>query len=962
MSSLSGGTGSGGRRGRGRSSSRSESSMRSGTPSSVGGDGLSEITSGMSTVSLSLSRTTPLSHRSRSIETSTSTQLEEVTELLKRPSTGTVGRWIPLTANYYEMDIARQFVIHRYEIAITRPGKSTKLSRDICREVFWRAAREYRDLFGKYANLVYDDANCLWTADKLLFRGGTEHIALTKETRAGRRVEYVIDIKYTTSAVVDVRALNDNDRSISAQFLDSLITQSIRCPLRAISSFFYPFGRSVYLIPNPERRMGWSVPVGSGIEAWTGLHGAVKIDQNGAPLFNADVSTSVFYKVRMHVIDFYLEVLNEFRGRSLMRREDLEGCRGLAMDASQRNSLKKALNGIKLCVLYGDEEGRKREYKFVDVCGPATATTFVYKDRNDPNAQGIEVTIEEYFARVKGIKLRFPNLPVLHVGSKQRMILIPMELLMISDKAQKVVGELSEFQKAKIIRGCSMTPIERRERIEYMINGQDLDNDDFLVNYGVSLSKNMIRIGGRVIDPPRLELYTKPDSEPFYLDVKDGKWPLCNQLTASPGNMLFAAVIVDRCLKENDFYNGYRNLVIACQLFGMKFITQEPLTADWDTRDDLRPLVIGLREQAARRSLHANLVLFFIMQSKHPLTYARIKTVCDVEEGVGCQVILAKTFRNMINGNPETNSTAHNIVLKINVRMGGINNKIHRSYEIWPKFANMADPTIFVGIDVTHPGPGRSGNSIAAVVASVDVDASRYGVSIKVQRPDAERVVYVVDALKERLISFYKSSGRSPNHIIIYRDGISETEFLNTAREELTSVMAACKKLDADYSPTISYVVVQKRHHTRFFVESPTDARGSGNIPPGTVVDERVVSPSLFDFFLSSHLGAVGTSRPSHYYVLHDTWNLTANEWQQLTFALCHLYGRCNRSVSIPAPVYYAHLACARASVHDSYLFGYRSSSSRHSSREGASSKMEPQHMHQQAITVNRDAPAMYFI
>lgn len=57
------------------------------------------------------------------------------------------------------------------------------------------------------------------------------------------------------------------------------------------------------------------------------------------------------------------------------------------------------------------------------------------------------------------------------------------------------------------------------------------------------------------------------------------------------------------------------------------------------------------------------------------------------------------------------------------------------------------------------------------------------------------------------------------------RDGISETEFLNTAREELTSVMAACKKLDGDYSPTISYVVVQKRHHTRFFVESPTDAR-----------------------------------------------------------------------------------------------------------------------------------------
>ncbi|KHN71070.1 Uncharacterized protein Tcan_02543 [Toxocara canis] len=238
----------------------------------------------------------------------------------------------------------------------------------------------------------------------------------------------------------------------------------------------------------------------------------------------------------------------------------------------------------------------------------------------------------------------------------------------------------------------------------------------------------------------------------------------------------------------------------------------------------------------------------------------------------------------------------------------------------WPKFANKNDPTIFVGIDVTHPKPGRPGNSIAAVVASTDVDATRYEVSVKVQRADAERVVYVVDALKERLISFYRNSGCSPNHIVIYRDGISETEFLNTTREELTSAMAACKKLDPDYSPTISYVVVQKRHHTRFFVENPSDARGSGNIPPGTVVDERVVSPCLFDFFLSSHLGAIGTSRPGHYYVLHDTWNLSADEWQQLTFALCHIYARCNRSVSIPAPVYYAHLACARAAVHNADL------------------------------------------
>jgi len=35
-----------------------------------------------------------------------------------------------------------------------------------------------------------------------------------------------------------------------------------------------------------------------------------------------------------------------------------------------------------------------------------------------------------------------------------------------------------------------------------------------------------------------------------------------------------------------------------------------------------------------------------------------------------------------------------------------------------------------------------------------------------------------------------------------------------------------------------------------------------------------------------------------------------------VTYQLCHLYGRCPRSVSIPAPVYYAHLVAARARSH----------------------------------------------
>ncbi|XP_064115911.1 protein argonaute-2-like [Macrobrachium nipponense] len=47
-----------------------------------------------------------------------------------------------------------------------------------------------------------------------------------------------------------------------------------------------------------------------------------------------------------------------------------------------------------------------------------------------------------------------------------------------------------------------------------------------------------------------------------------------------------------------------------------------------------------------------------------------------------------------------------------------------------------------------------------------------------------------------------------------------------------------------------------------------------------------------------------------------DDSDLNMDQLEELTYAMCHLYSRCTRSVSIPAPAYYAHLAAFRAKVH----------------------------------------------
>ena len=60
-------------------------------------------------------------------------------------------------------------------------------------------------------------------------------------------------------------------------------------------------------------------------------------------------------------------------------------------------------------------------------------------------------------------------------------------------------------------------------------------------------------------------------------------------------------------------------------------------------------------------------------------------------------------------------------------------------------------------------------------------------------------------------------------------------------------------------------------HFFRFFPQSERDGDKSGNCPAGTVVDREVAHPTEFDFYLQSHGGLLGTSRPAHYSVcLHQ--------------------------------------------------------------------------------------------
>ena len=70
---------------------------------------------------------------------------------------------------------------------------------------------------------------------------------------------------------------------------------------------------------------------------------------------------------------------------------------------------------------------------------------------------------------------------------------------------------------------------------------------------------------------------------------------------------------------------------------------------------------------------------------------------------------------------------------------------------------------------------------------------------------------------------------------------------------ELTAIRRATQRVEQGYQPKITFLVVQKRHHTRFF-PGPQDADGKNrNVPAGTIVDTNITHPTEMDFYLVSH-------------------------------------------------------------------------------------------------------------
>ncbi|GFS34116.1 Stabilizer of iron transporter SufD / Polynucleotidyl transferase [Actinidia rufa] len=812
-----------------------------------------------------------------------------------RPGKGSTGTRCIVKANHFFAELPDKD-LHQYDVSIT----PEVTSRGVNRAVMEQLVKLYRESHLGKRLPAYDGRKSLYTAGPLPFISKEFKITLIDEDdgsgSARRDREFKVVIKLAARADLHHLGMFLQGRQADAP---QEALQVLDIVLRELPTMRYcPVGRSFYS-PN----LGTRQPLGEGLESWRGFYQSIRPTQMGLSL-NIDMSSTAFIEP-LPVIDFVAQLLN--RDVSFRPLSDAD-----------RVKIKKALRGVKVEVTH--RGNMRRKYRISGLTSQATRElTFPVDER------GTMKSVVEYFQETYGFAIQHTQWPCLQVGNPQRPNYLPMEVCKIVE-GQRYSKRLNERQITALLKVTCQRPRDREGDILETVRHNAYANDPYAREFGIKISEKLASVEARVLPAPWLK-YNDGGREKDCLP-QVGQWNMMNKKMVNGGSVNFWICINFSRNVQDTVTRGFCNeLAQMCVISGMVF-NREPVLPPINARPDQVERVLKARFHDAMtklRPLGKELdLLIAILPDNNGSLYGELKRICETDLGIISQCCLTKHVFKM------SKQYLANVSLKINVKVGGRNTVLVDALSrCLPIVSDV--PTIIFGADVTHPHPGEdSSPSIAAVVASQDwPEVTKYAGLVCAQEHRQELIQDLFKSwedpvrgnvtggmIKELLISFRRSTGQKPERIIFYRDGVSEGQFYQVLFYELEAIRKACHSLEPTYQPQVTFVVVQKRHHTRLFASNHHDRNAvdrSGNILPGTVVDSKICHPTEFDFFLCSHAGIQGTSRPAHYHVLWDENNFTADELQSLTNNLCYTYARCTRSVSIVPPAYYAHLAAFRA-------------------------------------------------
>jgi aubergine-like protein len=290
-------------------------------------------------------------------------------------------------------------------------------------------------------------------------------------------------------------------------------------------------------------------------------------------------------------------------------------------------------------------------------------------------------------------------------------------------------------------------------------------------------------------------------------------------------------------------------------------------------------------------------VILIVLPPAFKNDYAKVKHQCTARTGVPTQVVMAASLSGK-----RYDSICEKLALQIAAKTGS---------SLWCLKPPPGLPklTMVIGIDVYHDAKNAA-KSVLGLVATIHPNFTKYFSTAQFQRLSGGEIGHkLAVAFEEALRAYFTASGGRfmPENIVIFRDGVGETQFPAVKEYEVAALKQAIGNW-SNYAPDYAYIIVNKLTAAKFYAGGPGHY---SNPPIGMIVD----TPPLVDFpdfYLIAHAVTQGIAKPTlykcvDYQVKEGDPQAYFEAVKRLAFNSCFNYFNWTGAIKSPAPTMLAH-------------------------------------------------------
>ncbi|VDK74291.1 unnamed protein product [Litomosoides sigmodontis] len=844
--------------------------------------------------------------------------------------------------NGYELDTSKAIEkVYKFELkfyGIKSDGKEKELHRGPKNEcaldlsivaitlrhsVLWfiyqQMLKSYENVFGSdLKKYFYDCGINFYSVNKLFDRcEGEKEFKISVEMLSSKARDYLgkkitglvarllpceeISLHDTTAVSSDLCA---RERSVQ-QFLEIATSQMM----------FHEQNHVIFHNKAYERSSEYDIRVSGGKVLTAGMEKSVRFVGNSweeaVPIVQIDAKKAAFFK-EQPLVELVGTLCNRAHPKVLME------------DAKLRTRVARQLKDLVVRTTHLETQ------RLFCIFGMTTTTA----DKLVIPINGQHITVADYMLYKYQQRLRHPGLPCIierRVGGEDKLpynSFYPMEFLEVVGgqrvDAKKQTPELVD----ELIQNCRLLPMNLKKENECRrCRAQLVDENPYLRSLGIHIISAPCTGKATVQFPPAI-VYKNCKIEPspngdldWRLSVPRG---MQNKIFFKPAAAprRWVVFMFHSAVDRQSADRFIAALVSRSRDHGVQ-MPNPSRSEEYDRTD-----VNFLTERINFMRKNGVEYILFITRNRYDSVHGMMK-LTEIKCGVVTQHVTSNTLLKAI-GNRGSEMTLDNLIMKMNLKLGGITHalassaaflsKNHLTRNImnkeWLRHSRM-----FFGLDMSHASPQSlyerqahippSEPTVVALTYSCGEPFAMRG-EYWMQEPRLHTAKFLKEHVEKAIRLFRDNSETKclPEHVLVFRSGVSEGEYVKIINEEGKQFREAFIAAADGHAERIRLTIIVMQRHSNYRIYPQHIRQGSAsqqNVPPGTVMDADVVHPTQTEFIIVAHKSIMGTARPIRATVLvDDEPRMSMDELEGVTNALCYAHGIVTSPISLPAHLYAA--------------------------------------------------------